>query len=112
MTEPRLPCSTCGREALAETIERNDGLCQACRNEARDPDGLSEIQERFLFLGSFVGWIVVSCYVVYRCRLADWNWFWAIFIVIWLAPVFHLGTTVVFGAIAWIWRCFQGGEER
>lgn len=40
----RIPCDICGREALEQTILRNDGICQFCKNQIeRDPDFLERM---------------------------------------------------------------------
>jgi len=104
MKSNRRPCNDCSREALVETIERNEGLCEACAVRLRKEGDALEFTPRVrVVIGiSFVVPLLITIYVFYRCHLAEWPLFWNIFMAFWIFGMSYQGIGYVIAIIAFL----------
>ena len=110
METHRETCSACGRQALVETIARNEGICEWCakakaKTAIEDGESLSPRSERVVLIGTFLLTVAGSGAVVWRCLESDWGWFWSLFSIIWSAPI-------AFNVISFLIVCVLSGHRK
>lgn len=115
MSFARKECSQCGRDALAETIERNDGICGLCakgKQAIKDGKAPAIKSERIVLWLTFVTTCIASALVVMRCLDADWGWFWSLFSIVWFAPIVFNFTSFLIGCVLWCHRRLTAGRPK
>lgn len=113
MSSARKECFECGRNALVETIKRNDGICELCakgKQAIKDGESISPSSEKIVLWIMFVASGITSAYVVKRCLDADWEWFWSLFSIVWSAPIAFNLTSFLIGCVLWCHRKISTGR--
>ena len=105
MGAEREKCLQCAREALVKTIERNNGICEACASGNYDREDSVELRPIVqISIMAFI-WglpLIIAGYVFYRCQQADYHTFWSL---VYAGFVFTFSSQVfeyLLSVISWI----------
>ena len=93
MPDDRTACNECGGEALQGTLDRNDGLCQACANRIRNAEQDRASSRFALRIFGLTGGLAVlaTAILAWLCIRAGWGTGWALVFALFMSPlIFHL----------------------
>ena len=75
MESIRKACQKCGREALIETIRRNEGFCESCKADGPE---LKPWVRVVLSALTFLMPLMITAFVSYKCNQTGWPMIWII----------------------------------